>query len=336
MNKNIFSVVILFFFVFLTTSCSNNKSKTSENNQNQELIDNAIEKDLQGKITIQSDPILMRISSVWAKNFSDTYPTVMYEITENISENSINSLLIKNSSTDIVFSSAMPTEAQKNKGLISFKICTDAILPVFNTSNAGIQYLVRWGVSIEVMKKMISGTTNYHWNDIQKECNNEPVALFFANENSSLNKTVTRFFKIKNAELKGKNLSSEKEIKKVVSTNHLALGFMSSSLVFNGSTGYKERNLYVLPIDFNNDGLINDDEHIYDNLEAFNNAVKEEVYYPELTRSLYIIINKNSESTIVKEFLRWIYSTGQNFITETSFIPLTQNEINLETKKIPK
>jgi phosphate transport system substrate-binding protein len=336
MNKNIYSVVILCFFVFFTTSCSNNKSKTSENNQNQELIDNAVEKDLQGKITIQADPILMKISSIWAKNFSNTYPTVLYEITENISENSIKSLHLENSSTNIVFSSSLPTEAQTNKGLLSFKICTDAILPVFNTSNAGIQYLVRWGVSIEVMKKIISGTTSYHWNDIQKECKNEPVALFFANEKSSLNKTITSFFNIKNTELKGKNLSSEKEVKEVVSTNHLALGFMSSSLVFNSSTGYKERNLYVLPIDFNNDGLINDDEHIYDNLEAFNTAVKEEFYYPELTRNLYIIINKNNESTIVKEFLRWIYSTGQNFITETSFIPLTQNEIKLETKKIPK
>jgi len=336
MNKNSFSIFFVFFFVFFTLSCSNNNSKTSKNNQNQELIDNATEKDLQGKIYIQADPILMKISSLWAKNFSETYPTVIYEITENVSENAISFLLKKEGETDIVFSTSMPTEAQKNKGLIAFKICNDAILPVFNTNNAGIQYLVRWGVSIDVLKNIISQKNFYQWNNVQKECNNEPIALFFSSENSSLNKIITSFFNITNEDLNGKNLYSEKEIKETVSSNPLALGFMSSSLVFNSSSGYKERNLYVLPIDFNNDGLINDEEFIYDNLVSFNNAVKDKTYYPKLKRNIYLVINKNKKSTIINEFLRWVYTKGQNFIHETSFIPLTENEIKIETKKIPQ
>lgn len=327
---------LLFICVFLISCTQNNKEKTSQKNQNQAEIEAAQKKGIQGKVYLVSDPILKSLAQVFVDNYTALYPTVMYELAEESSSENSKDLLLKEKPFDFFFSTQELTSKDIKNGLTSYLIAKDAILPVFNTSNPCIQHLVRWGISKEKLKELLSGNTVFFWNDIHSKCKKEPIALFLSEKDASGNTKIADLYQVKASDLNGKNLRNEKEIYDVVFSNPLALGFFSSSLVFNSNTGFKNTNMYVLPIDFNEDGLINDDEHIYDNLEAFNTAVREKKYFPELERNIYIVVHKDNDSPIVTNFLQWIYGKGQNFIHESSFIPLTKEEIAQELKKINK
>lgn len=92
--------------------------------------------------------------------------------------------------------------------------------------------------------------------------------------------------------------------------------------------------LEIIPIDLNNNGVIDPDENFYDNLDDICAAIGNEQYPSPPARDLYLISKGEPKNPIVIEFLKWILTEGQQYVNDAGYVRLSESKIETEMQKI--
>lgn len=81
----------------------------------------------------------------------------------------------------------------------------------------------------------------------------------------------------------------------------------------------------LIPIDRNGNGRLEENESFYSDYEDFSRAVWLGKYPKALSFTLYAAVDANAATN--SQFISWLYSSGQEVIAASGFMPLNSNEI---------
>ncbi|MDP4268200.1 MAG: phosphate ABC transporter substrate-binding protein, partial [Bacteroidota bacterium] len=96
----------------------------------------------------------------------------------------------------------------------------------------------------------------------------------------------------------------------------------------------KEHGVRAVPIDINNNGKIDDDENFYGDVDKIVNAIATGKYPSPPARLLNLVAKGKPQDHATVEFLKWILSDGQKFVSNAGYIKITDDLIKKNQEMI--
>ena len=89
-----------------------------------------------------------------------------------------------------------------------------------------------------------------------------------------------------------------------------------------------------MPIDFNDNGAIDEDENFYDDRDRIIEAIASGKYHSPPARDLHFASGGKPKKTVVLEFIKWVLTDGQKYVPETGYINLSEAKLQEQLKKL--
>ena len=112
------------------------------------------------------------------------------------------------------------------------------------------------------------------------------------------------------------------------------IGFNNTQYIFDMGTGNKVSGLEILPLDVNGNGKIDSTENFYDNINAVENAVLNGNYPSPPVRDLYFVCKQKPTNQMILDYFKWVLTDGQQFIKNAGYVPLPDDVIKEQLKKL--
>jgi len=133
-------------------------------------------------------------------------------------------------------------------------------------------------------------------------------------------------------DLKGVGVFGDPGIADAVKNDVKGVGFNNIAYAFDNSTGKIQEGIGIIPIDINGNGKIDKDEDLYSDMKLLTAAIRQGKFPEPPARELYFICKGKPENQLVVAFLKYILSTGQNFVEESGYVKLPDAKIESEKK----
>ena len=119
-----------------------------------------------------------------------------------------------------------------------------------------------------------------------------------------------------------------------VRRNVEGIGFNNLGFVFEMQTRKIYQGLNVIPIDLNENGIIDPDEDFYGSMDSVMKAINEGKYPSPPARDLYFVSCGKPDNILVKVFLKWVLSDGQKYVNEAGYVSIKPAQIITELQKL--
>ena len=112
----------------------------------------------------------------------------------------------------------------------------------------------------------------------------------------------------------------------------LGIGFNNLNYAFDADTGMPVAGAWVVPVDADGSGQAEQEEVFYTKDQAVR-AVAMGHYPAPPARDLNLVTYGKPEG-LVKTFLTWVLTDGQDFVAEAGYISLPQDKLGAELAKL--
>jgi phosphate transport system substrate-binding protein len=134
--------------------------------------------------------------------------------------------------------------------------------------------------------------------------------------------------------LKGIAMMGDPGIADAVKKDINAIGFNNPQYIFDMQSGNKITGVDILPLDVNGNGKIDSLENFYGNLTAVEDAVINGNYPSPPVRDLYFVCKQKPADQAILDYFKWVLTDGQQYIKGAGYVPLPQNVIEEQLKKL--
>jgi phosphate transport system substrate-binding protein len=115
-----------------------------------------------------------------------------------------------------------------------------------------------------------------------------------------------------------------------VQGNRFAIGYDNTGYVYTkklaDNSVIPADGMLPVPIDLDGNGTLDQKENIYANRTIIVNAIIENVY-PSPPARVENLVTLHQFTGITKDFIHWILTTGQQYVLDTGYVPLSQAAI---------
>ena len=137
----------------------------------------------------------------------------------------------------------------------------------------------------------------------------------------------------KQENLLGTGVNGDPGIAEAVRQDVLGIGYNNIGYAYDLATGRQVEGLFVIPIDVNQNGVLDADEDFYTTKAELLAAIVAGKYPSPPARDLYLV-TKDKYSGLTGEFVRWILTDGQKYVDAMGYIALPQSKIDAGLQKL--
>lgn len=274
---------------------------------------------LNGKLRIAGSETMFPLFSQWAQEFNRENPD--FHIIIKASNTAGGMMMLKKGEADAVMASRELSPEEVADSLWTIPVAMDVVLPVFSFDNPYIQKIVQQGIKPEKLKDIYTQKIKT-WGQLFNTDSDDPIELYRLADTSGTTACWSSLLNIQADQIKGMEVFGNTDMSNIIPPKKLAFGYCSSSRIFNPATGKKIKNIYVAPIDFNNNGQTDDAEQLFDDYADLKTAIKNSKYPAPPARQLYLVFKRKPTDKAVLAFLKWTVTIGQNYCDQFGFIHL--------------
>jgi len=208
-----------------------------------------------------------------------------------------------------------------------------AILPVATSKSAFAKIYADKGLTTELIKQIF-------FHDIFADKENEqeikaPFTVYTRLQKAGAPIVFTKYFGYEQKDIKGKAIAgADEHLLKALLRDSTGVSYLPLSLIYDHQTKKPIDGLTVLPVDFNGNGRVSDEEKFYDD----QNKVIERLE-SENTRDiknipieyLHFSIDKQNASPEAIDFLKWVNENGQRDLHDFGYLKPEAKRYEKET-----
>lgn len=309
------SLVLAFFM-----SCGPHQSKDGGKDANKNMVFEPF--------SIVGSDVLEPLVSQWRQEFLKEYPNAKIEVRGTCSENGMT--LLKSKKIQLAMISRKLSAEETGLGYIALPVAKDVVLPIINFDNSNIQTLVQKGLSIEKLQSVFNGKTQT-WKQLLGDGSADKIEPYVLTVTNGTSVCWAGMLKLNPMDLSGTTLLNNNSVYTMISENKNAIGYCSSSVLYNLQSNLKKPNIYIVPVDLNNNGQADDSELFFDRYDdVYKSLIGGKVSSPP-ARDLYIVFKKPLNPGM-QTFLKWVVTIGQNYCKDKGFanISVKQSESNIK------
>jgi phosphate transport system substrate-binding protein len=222
-----------------------------------------------------------------------------------------------------------------DKGAWFIAVTKDAVVPVISDKNPDVQKLLNQGVSKDVFEKIFISGKIKNWSDISGEKKNkERVNVYTRSDACGAADVWAKYLGKKQEDILGTAVSGDPGITQAVKNDKLGIGYNNIGYAYDSKTKYEVEGIKVLPIDFNGNGQIDNNEFFYHHKDSIVAAISDGRYPSPPARDLYFVCKGRPKDVIVVAFLKWILTDGQKYVGSAGYINLTTAKITSALKEL--
>jgi len=274
--------------------------------------------DLPGSFTIQVDKSLAPLAEGWINEYSKSNPGASIHLSDQINASS---------SPEIRLFEHIPGELPLSSNEAKVHVGQVAILPFIHEMNPLFTKELKRGVKQNQLKGIFFSDES-DWLENSKNPQAPEPKIYSPVPQSSAAEAFAGFLGKPSADLKGIYVSgSDTHLLSALLLDPLGISYSRLSLIFDPVTRLPVEGIKILPVDLNNNGRLDKNELIYDNLDLV-------ILYAENTRkpsipTLQISLGIKTESLSnpdIDRFINWVKTDGQKVNFQLGFN--TNREIN--------
>jgi ABC-type phosphate transport system substrate-binding protein len=258
-----------------------------------------------------------------SSGFKAKYPNVIVKTQASHSETAFQSL--EDGSADIAFVST--PAGSIDKSIYTFNpFARDILVLILNFNNAYLQTLVINGISkksiAEILELKITA-----WKMVNKRIEgNEPVKMYIPSRKSGTLDYIARFAGLTKDRIIADDVLLENDVPVNVGNMPVAIGFCSHTLAYDFSTKLRKSNIYIVGIDINNNGILDNEELIYDDLDMLMQSVSNNKAPAELIREFSLCNSNDSKNMeLITLFTQYVQKNVNEVMNKYKFLSPKKN-----------
>lgn len=307
--------------IVFSISCSQNTNKQGS------------DKGLKGHISISGAFALYPMMVRWAEEFNKLNPDVKIDISAGGAGKGMADVL--SGMVDLGMFSRGVTKVEEDKGAWKVAVCKDAVLPTINSKNPFLTELKAKGFQQKDFQAIFTQQKKWDWSDFPTITSQHlPISVYTRSDACGAAQMWAEFLGTNQESLNGIGVFGDPGMADAVRNDENSIGFNNVIYVYDINSRKKYEGLEVLPIDLNNNGLIDPEENFYGTLDEIMEAIGNGIYPSPPARDLYLISKGKPQNELVIAFIEWILTSGQQYIHEAGYVKLSDDKINSEIAKM--
>jgi phosphate transport system substrate-binding protein len=286
------------------------------------------------RVAVSGAFALYPLVTVWTEEFNKTHPNIQFDIQAGGAGKGMADVLA--GATDIGMFSRTISQSEKDQGVWWVAVTKDAVLPTISSDNPYRKELHEQGVTQQKLSSIWLSENEPSWNEIVDlgSARNEPITVFTRSDASGAAETFATYLGAHQEDLNGVGVMGDPGLADAVRKGPLSVGYNNTIYVYDLETGQKNEGIDVIPLDLNENGVIDEGEAFYDNFDSILKAVASGNYPSPPARELYLITNGEPEKQAVITFIEWVLTDGQEFVRSSGYVPLDESYIQDQLTKL--
>ena len=276
---------------------------------------------LKGEIQISGAFALYPLMVRWAKEFKELHKGVRIDITAGGAGKGMTDVLSGVVDLAMVSRHVYPEEVKL--GAFKIGVAKDAVVATLNTGNPLIHQICAIGLTEQKALQIWSTPSVRTWGQILGTSSKIPVHVYTRSDACGAGESWGSWLGMLQEDLEGTAVFGDPGVSSAVQKDKVGLGFNNLAYVYDFRTRRPYKGLVVYPIDLNENGQIDPDERFYQTIDQLIDAIASGRYPSPPARELYLVTKGKPQNPVVKAFLAFILTRGQQWARETGFVPLT-------------
>lgn len=287
---------------------------------------------LHEEISISGAFALYPLTVKWAEEFQKLHPGVHIDISAGGAGKGLADALAK--VVDLGMFSRGITDEEKAKGTWWIAVAKDAVLPTINAKNPVLDEIKKQGVTRQQFIDIYITQKIRTWGELVKSSNNKPINVFTRSDACGAAEMWGKYLQANQESLMGTGVLGDPGIADAVKNDINSIGYNNVIYAYDINTQKVYPGIEVIPIDINENGKIDEEENIYNNLSSVIQAIKDNRFPSPPARDLYFVSNGKPQKEVVTKFLEWIITEGQQYVAESGYVSLSEETLDAEMKKL--
>jgi phosphate transport system substrate-binding protein len=326
MNKKLsLFFAIMFLSVTVLSACANQSATEIPAATNAAATEAATADTLSGNITISGAFALYPMMTRWAEEYQKIHPNVTFDVSGGGAGKGMTDAL--SGAVDIGMVSRSVTDEETAQGAYTIPVVKDAVFPVVNAANPVADKLKATGITQAMFVKIFVTGEVTTWGEVVGDPTiTDEIHVYTRSDSCGAADIWAKFLGGKQDDLQGIGVDGDPGLLQAVIADPLGIGYNNLGYAFDLTTGLTTEGALIVPIDINNDGVANDDE-IADSLEKAVELIKSEKY-PQPPARVENLVTNGKPTGLVADFIYWILTDGQQFVSEAGYVQLTNDQLN--------
>lgn len=286
---------------------------------------------LKGTVTISGAWALYPMMVRWSEEFQKLHPDVKFNISAGGAGKGMADALAGAVDIGMVSREVYPEEVEKGAFWVS--VTKDAVFCTINEQNPVLEDLRQQGINRESLIGIyITGEITTWGQVVGRPEVTDPIHVFTRSDACGAAATWAAYLDKNQEDLLGVGVYGDPGVLEAVIKDPLGIGFNNLNYVFDFETGEPVTGARVMSLDLDTNGQV-DPSEAYDTKAQAINAVAEGRYPSPPARDLNLV-TKGKPNGLPMTFIRWVLTDGQAYVSEVGYIPLAQEQLNAELKKL--
>jgi len=227
-------------------------------------------------------------------------------------------------------------EEEIRQGVWFIPVTKDAVIPTMNPKNPNYNVIVSKGIKRGTFVDLWVNEKPLTWGDIAGNEAKDAVKVYVRSDAAGAKESWAKYLGTKQDKLKGTGVFGDPGLASAVKKDVYGIGFNNMIYVYDVTTKKPFDGLRAIPIDLNENGLVDSTENFYDTIESLNAAIADGRYPSPPARELYFVAKGKPQNKVVLDFLHWILTDGQKYVNEAGFIHLSEDKLKEAQEKLGK
>lgn len=274
-------------------------------------------------------PMMVR----WGEEYHKIHPGIKVEVSAGGAGQGITDTLSGQSDLGMVSRGIYPAETEK--GAVWVSVARDAVIPVINKNNPVASDLARTGLNRSGFSDIFISHNITTWGAAAGNRDvKDAIHVYTRSDSSGAAEMWAKYLgNYSQNDLKGTGVSGDPGIADAVKNDPIGIGYNNVNFAYDPVTGRPGEGLKIIPLDLNANGRIDPAEDVYATRADLLRAIETGVYPSPPSRDLNLVA-KRSFSGLTKDFVVWILTDGQQYVTETGYIPLSRDALDSGLQKV--
>ncbi len=305
------------------TSCNNSSKEAS----------GAGSDTLKGKITLSGAFALYPLAVKWAEEFQKLHPNVTVNVSAGGAGKGMTDALSRMVDLGMYSKSVSPEEQAKGAWWIA--VAKDAVLPTINAHNPVLAELKKKGLTRQKLFDIFVSGKMTTWGQAVGNNSKVDIQAFTRSDACGAADMWAKYLNGKKQEdLLGLGVNGDPGVADAVRRSPEGIGFNNLGFVYEMQTRKIYQGLDVIPIDLNENGVIDPDENFYGSMDLVMKAINDGKYPSPPARDLYFVSGGKPGNMLIQTFLRWVLSDGQKFVNEAGYVTIKPEQVAVELQKL--
>jgi phosphate transport system substrate-binding protein len=283
-------------------------------------------------ITISGAFALYPMMVKWAEEYQKIHPDTRIEISAGGAGKGMTDALTGMVDIGMVSRDISPEEVEK--GAVFVAVTKDAVIVTANADNPAIAEIRKQGVNKTVLRQVFVNGTIKEWGCVVgAPQRTEQINVYTRSDACGAADVFAKYLGYRQEDLNGTGVYGDPGLADAVKSDRLGIGYNNIGFAYDPATGYPLDGLAILPLDLNDNGMIESDEDLYATRDSITAAINTGRYPSPPARELNLVTRGNFSGPS-GEFVRWILTDGQQYVQESGYIALPGEKIRAELDKV--